>query len=197
MSPPPRRGLVPGRAMCPPGTAEEQRMTSEAQADGGVRGRVGAEGGEGVVRFEARCAAVVEEVWAALTDRHRLQQWLGDLRGDLRQGGAFTATFTSSGWEGTGQVEVCAPPHRLVVHTQSADELAARFEVTLTPDGGGTALVVEDHGLPLEQVAAYAAGDQIHVEDLLAHLAGRPRCEPRTRWAELHAVYLEQAATLG
>lgn len=171
-------------------------MTSGAR-DGVVQGRVGAVDGQGVVHLEARCSSGIAEVWAALTDRHRLQQWLGDLRGDLREGGEFTALFTATGWEGTGRVEVCRAPHRLVVGTQSPDEPAGRFEITLTPDGAGTVLVVEDHGLPVDQVAAYAAGDQIHVEDLLAHLAGGPRPEPRTRWAELHPGYQEQAAAMG
>ena len=46
-------------------------------------------------------------------------------------------------------------------------------EVTLTPDGDHTVLVIEDRGLPLDQIATYGAGDQIHVEDL-GRLPRRP-----------------------
>ncbi|MFY0409764.1 hypothetical protein ACI6PP_22370, partial [Solicola sp. PLA-1-18] len=56
-------------------------------------------------------------------------------------------------------------------------------------DEHGTRLVVEDRGLPLDHLAAYGAGDQIHVEDLAAHLAGRDRCNPRQRWEELRNGY--------
>ncbi|SDP15192.1 Activator of Hsp90 ATPase homolog 1-like protein [Klenkia soli] len=154
-----------------------------------VRGTVRAADGLGVVRLEVRCAVGVDELWSALTDRRRLGAWLGELDGDLRSGGEFTARFTASGWEGTARVEVCDPGRRLVVRTQSPDEPAGRFEVTLTPHGARTDLVVEDSGLPVDQLAAYGAGDQIHVEDLLAHLAARPPCDARARWAELHPGY--------
>ena len=50
--------------------------------------------------------------------------------------------------------------------------------------------------MPLEQIAAYGAGDQIHVEDLAAYLAGRERCDARARWQELHPAYQQLAADL-
>jgi hypothetical protein len=53
-------------------------------------------------------------------------------------------------------------------------------------------LVVADSGLPVDALPAYAAGDQIHLEDLVNHLQGRPMCDARARWQELHAVYLAQ-----
>ena len=42
------------------------------------------------------------------------------------------------------------------------------------------------HRGALENIAAYGAGDQVHVEDLAAYLAGRERCDARARWQELH-----------
>ena len=50
--------------------------------------------------------------------------------------------------------------------------------------------------MPLEQIAAYGAGDQIHVEDLAAYLAGRERCDARARWQELHPAYQHLAADI-
>jgi hypothetical protein len=71
-----------------------------------------------------------------------------------------------------------------------------RLEDPLTADGEQTILVIEDRGLPLEQIAAYGAGDQIHVEDLASYLAGRERCDSRVRWQELHPTYQHLAADI-
>jgi hypothetical protein len=62
-------------------------------------------------------------------------------------------------------------------------------EVTLTADGDQTILVMEERGMPLEYVAAYGAGIQIHVEDLTAYLAGRERCDSDARMGELYPAY--------
>lgn len=49
--------------------------------------------------------------------------------------------------------------------------------------------------MPVEHLAAYGAGIQIHVEDLADHVAGRDRREDVTqRWEELEAVYVPLAA---
>jgi hypothetical protein len=77
----------------------------------------------------------------------------------------------------------------------TAGELAALqpdehfIEVTLAADGDQTILVWEERGMPLDYLAAYGAGIQVHVEDLAAHLAGRERCDAETRWNELFRAY--------
>lgn len=167
-------------------------------ASGGVRtlGTLRAADGEGIVRLEGRLDAAVDDVWSALTDPRRLAQWLGELDGDLRQGGELRARYFASGWEGTVRVDVCEPSQRLLLATSSPEEPDAVIEVTLAAEGQQTVLVVEDRGLPLAQIAAYGAGDQIHVEDLAAHLAGGGRCDARARWQELHPAYRELAVDI-
>jgi hypothetical protein len=63
-------------------------------------------------------------------------------------------------------------------------------------DGDKTVLAIEERGLPVEHLAAYGAGWQIHAEDLAAHLAGAERCDMKTRWSELISAYRDQAANL-
>ena len=64
------------------------------------------------------------------------------------------------------------------------------IEATLVTDGDQPIVVWEDRGMPLDQVAAYGAGVQIHVEDLAAYLAGRERREDvKARWDELQHAY--------
>ncbi len=158
-----------------------------------VLGTLRAADGTGVVRLEDRFPTDPDDLWSALTEPDRLVRWLGEVDGDLRPGGEFTAHFFASGWEGTGRVDACEPPRRLRVLTTSPDQPDGVLEVTLTADGDHTVLVVEDRGVPLDQLAAYGAGDQIHVEDLAAHLAGGERCDARARWQELHPAYQELA----
>ena len=50
--------------------------------------------------------------------------------------------------------------------------------------------------MPLDLLAAYGAGIQIHVEDLAAHLAGRERCDAEARWDELIPAYQDLAADI-
>jgi uncharacterized protein YndB with AHSA1/START domain len=150
----------------------------------------------GIVRVEVQFEADSHDVWSALTDPRRLGEWLGDMEGDLRPGGELRARFFATGWEGTVRVEACECPERLLLLTRSPGEPDCVIEVTLAADGEQTTAVFEDRGLPLDQIAAYGAGDQVLVEDLAAHLAGRGRCDARTRWQELHSDYQGLAAGL-
>jgi uncharacterized protein YndB with AHSA1/START domain len=162
-----------------------------------VLGTLRTEDGKGVVRLEDRFATDVDDLWSALIDPARLARWLGELSGDLREGGTFRASYYASGWEGTCRVEVCEPPRHVQLRTESPDEPGGGVvDVTLTPDGDGTVLVVEDRGVPLDNVAAYGAGDQIHVEDLASYLAGGERCDARARWQELQPRWERRAADL-
>jgi hypothetical protein len=70
-------------------------------------------------------------------------------------------------------------------------------EVTLAADGDQTILAWEERGMPVELLAAYGAGVQIHVEELAAHLAGRERGDAGARWNELQPAYEDLAANIG
>jgi uncharacterized protein YndB with AHSA1/START domain len=148
--------------------------------------------------MEDRFDTEIDDLWSALTDPSRLARWLGEVEGDLRLGGEFRARFFASGWEGKGRVEACEPPERLLVLTKDADEPDEldehAIEATLAVDGDQTTLVWEERGMPVDLLAAYGAGVQIHVEDLAAYLAGRELEDTRARWDALHPAYQELAA---
>ncbi len=172
-------------------------MTSNAPTGHRILGRLGSADGKGVVRMEDRLDTDIDDAWSALTDPGRLARWLGEVEGDLRLGGEFRARYFD-GWEGTGRVETCEPPRRLVVttrHTRHTDDFST--EVTLAADGDQTILVLEERGMPLEHLADYGSGIQIHVEELAAHLAGRERCDLEARWQELLPAYQDLAASVG
>jgi uncharacterized protein YndB with AHSA1/START domain len=173
-------------------------MTSNAAAGNRIVGTLRTEDGKGVVRMEDRFDTDIDDLWSALTDSGRLARWLGEFEGDLRLGGEFRARFFASGWEGTGRVDVCEPPRHLLVmtkHVRQADEQAV--EAMLTADGDHTILILEERGMPVNLLAAYGAGIQVHIEDLAAHIAGRERCDADARWEELQPSYEALASKLG
>jgi uncharacterized protein YndB with AHSA1/START domain len=171
-------------------------MTSNAPAGARILGSLRSADGKGVVRMEDRFDTDIDDAWSALTDPLRLARWLGEVAGDLRLGGEFRARYFD-GWEGTGRVEACEPPRRLLVttrHARQTDEHA--IEVTLAADSDQTILVLEHWGMPLDHLADYGSGIQIHVEDLAAHLGGRERCDLEARWRELLPAYQDLAANV-
>jgi uncharacterized protein YndB with AHSA1/START domain len=173
-------------------------MTSNAAAGNRIVGTLRTADGKGVVRMEDRFDTDIDDLWSALTDPGRLARWLGEFEGDLRLGGEFRARFFASGWEGTGRVDVCEPPRHLLVTTsqdRQAEEHA--IEATLTADGDHTILILEERGMPVNLLAAYGAGIQVHIEDLAAHIAGRERCDADARWQELLPAYEALASKLG
>ena len=173
-------------------------MTSNARGHSRrILGSLQSADGKGIVRIEDRIDTVIDDLWSALTDPARLARWLGDVDGDLRVGGEFRARFSSSGWEGTGRVEACEAPHRFVVISRDPNEPGEEYlEVTLTADGEQTLLVIDQRQLPLEYLAGYAAGMQIHVEDLAAHIAGRGRSDSSRRFEQLIPEYRNLVAEL-
>jgi uncharacterized protein YndB with AHSA1/START domain len=162
--------------------------------------------GQGIVRIEDRYDTDIDDLWSAFADPQRLAGWHGQVEGDLRPGGQFRLYLESDDVESTGRVEACEPPQRLLVTTRETDESWRRgqgvppfdsaIEATLTADGGHTILAIEARGMPLDGIAFYGAGWQIHAENLAAYLAGRERGDTAARWDELVPPYQDLAANI-
>lgn len=144
----------------------------------------------GAVRVEDLYATDIEDLWEACTQPDRLARWIASVSGELETGGEFTARFTS-GWEGSGRVDVCERPHRLRLTTweDEAQDQESTIEATLTAVEGGTRLVIEERGMPVDQLAAHGAGWQVHAEDLAAHVSGSDRDEDEARWVDMVPAY--------
>jgi uncharacterized protein YndB with AHSA1/START domain len=178
---------------------KEHQVTSEEHSGTRIIGSLRSADGKGVVRMEDRFDTGIDDLWSAVTDPERLARWMGDVEGDLRLGGEFRFRFAASGSEGNGRVDACDPPRRLLLTMRDSDPQPGQpeqttLEVTLSADGSQTSLVWEERGLPLDLIAAYGAGIQIHVEDLAAYLAGGERRDSEARWNELMPPYQELAA---
>ena len=144
--------------------------------------------GSGTIHVEDVYATGIDDLWAAVTDPERLARWLGRFEGDLRLGGTFSASFVST-WEGTGRVDVCDPPHRLLLTMEPGAPDEGQIEAWLTAEGDGTRLVVEERGFGPGEAPDHAAGWQAHIEDLRAHLEGRERVPWHDRWVALRPAY--------
>jgi uncharacterized protein YndB with AHSA1/START domain len=144
--------------------------------------------GKGTVRVEDVFDTDIDDLWSALTDPARLQRWIATVEGDLRLGGQIQARFTST-WEGSGRIDVCEAPHRLLVkwHEDTGDETVVEAE--LAAEGTRTRLVVHERGLPVANLAFHGAGWQAHVEDLAAEISGRPAGDWHDRWTTLTPLY--------
>src|SRR6266849_218108 len=183
--------------------AKEHQMTGNARTGNRLLGSLRSADGKGVVRIEDRYDTHIDDLWSALTDPGRLARWYGEVEGDVRPGGEVRLHLESGGWDGTGRVEACEPPQRLLVTTRETDESWRKgrgaqpfdqaIEATLTADGDQTILVIEVRGMPLDTIAAYGAGWQIHAENLAAYLAGRERGDSEARWHELVPSYQDLA----
>ena len=144
---------------------------------------------KGVVRVEDLYHTDIEDLWDAVTNPDRLARWIATVPDDIQKGNEFNASFTS-GFEGRCRIEVCERPHRLLVTAwdpETGD--ASTIEAQLARAVDGTHLVIEESGVPVEQLAGYGAGWQVHAEDLAGHVAGKDRDEDPARWREMAARY--------
>ena len=141
----------------------------------------------GAIRVEDVYDTDVDDLWDACTQPARLARWIAEVSGDLRVGGTFHASFTST-WTGPGRVDVCEQPHHLLLTMEPGTEDEAQIEAWLTAEENQTRLVVEERGLPLSRLHLHGAGWQAHLEDLGRSLAGE-RSTWKARWTELTPTY--------
>lgn len=149
----------------------------------------------GAIRMDEVYDTTIDDLWSALTERQRLERWIAVVDGDLRTGGQVQARFTS-GWEGSGRIDICESPHRLVVTMSAGTADETVIEANLSAEGSTTRLVVEERGIPLHEIAGHGAGWQVHVEDLASHLAGREPESWHNRWVEIAPAYQDQVKQL-
>jgi uncharacterized protein YndB with AHSA1/START domain len=158
-----------------------------------LRGALRLDGDRLAVRFERRYAASPAEVWSAVTEPGRIGRWLAptSLLGD----GRYRIDF-GGGQETTGTIEVCDPPHALVVTWDFPGEPPSRVSVGITPDGDGAVLVLDHARLPQEQGVGYGAGWEAYLDRLAAELTGGAPPGWDDRFTELLPAYRSAAAVL-
>src|SRR5258706_223517 len=113
--------------------AKEHQMTGNARTGNRLLGSLRSADGKGVVRIEDRYDTHIDDLWSALTDPRRLARWYGQVEGDLRPGGEFRLYIESADLEGTGRVEACEPPRRLLVLTSGGCRTSTAASIGVLP----------------------------------------------------------------
>jgi uncharacterized protein YndB with AHSA1/START domain len=179
-------------------TRTNETKTDDAASGETLLGTLRYENGSGTVRMEDVYDTDIGDLWSAIVEPERLARWVAEVTGDLRVGGKFQATFTS-GWVGSGTVDVCDAPKRLhiTLDPDPGDDSGRpmTLEAWLTAHGDKTRLVVEDSGFSRDDLPGHGAGWQAHFEDLSAYLGGRESAGWENRWRALMPPYEELAAT--
>jgi uncharacterized protein YndB with AHSA1/START domain len=172
-------------------------MDAATDPDIRVRGRLWFEDGLGVVRIELDVDTPIADVWTAATDPERLRGWLGEVQGDLRVGGDYTALLFPSGWEGGGRVLECDGRGRWSVDGAEPGRALSTTTLELAPtDSGGTHASLSQRGIGAEQLAFHGVGVQIHLENLASFLQGDGPVDPDPYWGQLLEPYQRMAAAL-
>ena len=125
----------------------------------------------GAVRVEDVYDTDIHDLWEACTDPARLSRWIAEVSGEMREGGTVQLVFTST-WTGPAVIETCDAPHHLLLTTQPGTDEEGQVEAWLTEEDSGCRLVVEERGLPADELHYYGAGWQAHLEDLLIRSGG-------------------------
>jgi uncharacterized protein YndB with AHSA1/START domain len=146
----------------------------------------------GIVHVEETYRTTPDDLWEAITDRARLARWIAVVEGDLGPGGEFRAAFTS-GWSGPGQVDACEPPRRAVVRLAPDTDEETTIEATITEVPAGVHLVVEERGIPVDELPAHVAGWRVHLADLGVALSGASPEPWEPRWRAEMAADRERA----
>jgi uncharacterized protein YndB with AHSA1/START domain len=143
------------------------------------------------VRFERSFAAEPHELWAALTESDQIERWLAPARLEPRLGGAVEIVF-DEGQAVMGTVLAWEPPHLLEYEWRFAGEEESIVRFELTPQEGGTLLVLDHRLLGVEQATGYAAGWHAHLDRLEDVVSGRPGRSWDERFSALLPQYREQ-----
>lgn len=99
-------------------------------------------GGTHTVELTQTFSTDASDLWHAITSPERLAKWFEPVEGELTEGGRYRLSVSDT----TGTIEKCEEPRYLRL-TWEVDADASSVELTLTPNGEGTRLVLA-HAVP-------------------------------------------------
>jgi uncharacterized protein YndB with AHSA1/START domain len=117
------------------------------------------------VRYTRYYRAAPDEVWAALTQADSLARWLappGEVA--LRRGGPFELQLEGETMK--GRVRAVEPSRLLELDWAAGDEEPSIVRFELSPDGGGTVLVLDHRRIDARVGMRYMARWGTHLERL-------------------------------
>ena len=145
--------------------------------------------GRYVLRYERALTHPIDQVWAALTDPDRLEEWWARAEVELSEGGRARLEWLNGDAVAEGRITRLDPLRAIEFDT----DIHGRQLLELRPDGDGTRLTLTDTAeLPDDHLASVRAGWHSHIDFLDDALDGRPvdwASWPNDVWERHNAVY--------
>ena len=119
--------------------------------------------------------APIDDVWTSVTKSESLERWFGRWEGEAAVGNTIRLLMvfeSADAWTNV-LIEVCEPPHHLVVKTVSGFG-EKRLELTLAQSGETTQLTFVHHLASKEMVGEFGPGWEYYFDNLVAARAGEP-----------------------
>ncbi|MCK1798961.1 SRPBCC family protein [Streptomyces sp. XM4193] len=121
--------------------------------------------------------APVEDVWASVTEPERTARWFGTWRGEAAPGRTVEVQMAyeeSAPWC-TMRIDVCEPPHRLLLATVGEEGDDWLMEVELSETDGTTELRLVHHLATTDAVDSAGPGWEYYLDMLTASRDGAPQ----------------------
>lgn len=150
----------------------------------GLEGTAGAQ-------FQRVLSATREDVWSAVTDPDRISRWLAPTTID---GDSYRTVYGEGADNAVdGQILECRAPERLVVTWEVSNASPSTVELELSEKDGGTGLRLKHTQLPASSAPGFAAGWEIYLGALTAHLEGAEPAEDwDAGWVRTFPLYAKQ-----
>src|SRR4051812_37677997 len=120
--------------------------------------------------------APIDDVWTSVTKSESLERWFGRWEGDAGVGKTVRLLMVfekGDAWTNV-LIEICEPPHHLVVTTKS-DYGEKRLELRLAQTGATTELTFVHHlGDKKKMAGELGPGWEYYFDNLVAARAGEP-----------------------
>ena len=158
-------------------------------------------GDSATVRFTRRLAHPIDKVWRAITEPEHLAAWFPtSIDGERRPGATLSFAFSDIDLPPmAGTMRAYEPPN-LIEMAWGDDIVRIELRADTHGDGEATVLVLSDTFAELGKAARDGAGWHLCLDNLDAHVDGRPAAD-QDGWRALNAWYVEHfgpdAATVG
>lgn len=126
--------------------------------------------------FERHFRAPIQDVWAAVTESHRMSRWIGEWTGDPASG-SVTFRMTAEGDDvpdETIRIDECVPPRRLVMRSAppTESEQLWAWELDLVEVDGTTTLVFAQEVTDTELAESVGPGWDYYLDRMVAAETG-------------------------
>jgi uncharacterized protein YndB with AHSA1/START domain len=147
--------------------------------------------------IERSFEADIEDVWMSVTDSASLARWIGPWEGDAGPGKTVRMQMAyeqDAPWADV-TIEVCDPPHRLLVITKDAAG-TWKLELSLSRRGRSTLLTFVQHDIDAASAGDFGPGWEYYLDRLVAARSGSPLPEFADYYPAQKQHYLDAAQKL-